>query len=70
MNPEHVPDPLSTPMLNLPTFDIPERDPLSWKMTWEEVTEETEEQRQFYMKHYDSPERRLRDKNPKPFRLH
>ena len=30
---------------------------------------QTEPQRRFYMKHFDSPEKRLRDKNPTPFRM-
>jgi hypothetical protein len=68
MNPEQ--DPLATTVLNLPIFGAPRRDLLSRKMTWEEVMDQTEPQRQFYMSHYDSPEKRLRSKNPLPFRLH
>lgn len=68
MNPEE--NPLPATALNLPVFDIPQLPHLSPGMTWEEVMDQTEPQRQFYMKHFDSPEKRLRDKNPKPFRLH
>jgi len=60
---------LSTTILNLPVFDSPTRKRRLPKMTWEEVTFQTELQRQFYLSHFDSPERRLRDKNPVPFRM-
>jgi hypothetical protein len=60
MNPEK--NPLATTELNLPVFDSPRRDPPPRKMTWEEVMDQTEPQR--------SPERRLRNKNPEPFRMH
>ena len=70
MHPEKDPDPLATTVLNLPVFDSPPRDHSAWKMTWEQVMAETEPMRQFYMTHYDSPEKRLRNKNPAPFRMH
>jgi hypothetical protein len=57
-------------VLNLPVFAGPQRDHFGWKMTWEQVTAETEPQRQYYMEHFDSPEKRLRNKNPAPFRMH
>ncbi len=57
-------------MLNLPVLDGMRRDHFAWKMTWEQVTAQTEPQRQYYMKHFDSPEKRLRNKNPEPFRMH
>ena len=68
MNPEK--DPLATTVLNLPVFDIPRRDHSPSQMTWEEVMDQTEPQRQYYMEHYDTPEKRLRTKNPEPFRMH
>lgn len=68
MNPEN--DPPATAALNLPVFEVPQQPHLLPGMTWNEVTDHTEPRRQFYMKHFDSPEKRLRDKNPKPFRLH
>jgi hypothetical protein len=68
MNPKK--DPLATTVLNLPVFDFPRQDSPPVKMTWEEVMAETEPQRQFYMKHFDSPEKRLHNKNPIPFRMH
>jgi len=68
MNPEKE-DPLPTTALRLPAFESPKRDHLPVKMTWEEVMDQTEPQREFYMKHFDSPEKRLRNKNPAPFRM-
>jgi len=58
----------ATTQLNLPAFDIPQR--REWpRMTWEQVMDETESRRQHFMKHFDSPERRLRNKNAEPFRM-
>jgi len=67
MNPEK--DLLATTVLNLPVFDSPRRDRGPGKMTWEAVMDQTEPQREFYVKHFDSPEKRLRNKNPAPFRM-
>jgi hypothetical protein len=36
---------------------------------WQTVIEETEPLRRYYLEHFDNPEKRLRDKNPKPFRM-
>lgn len=60
---------LNTTILNLPVFDIPQLNRWPAKISWETVMFETEPQREFYMKHFDSPERRLRNKNPAPFRM-
>ena len=68
MKPEE--DPLATTVLNLPVFDTPQREHWPRKMCWEAVMDETEPQRRFYMKHFDSPEKRLRSKNPEPFKMH
>lgn len=54
--------------LRLPVFDEQPR-PHTIKMSWEAVTRETEAQRRHYMKHFDSPEKRFRSKNPARFRL-
>jgi hypothetical protein len=62
-------DPLDTTILNLPVFEVPQVERWPAKISWETVTAETEAQRRFYMEHYDSPERRLRNKNPAPFRM-
>jgi hypothetical protein len=62
-------DPLTTAVLNLPVYDLPQNNSRPAKMTWEEVMDQTELQREFYMKHFDSPDKRLQNKNPAPFRL-
>lgn len=62
-------DSLATTHLNLQVFEIPQKPHPAGKMTWEDVMAETEPQRAFYMKHFDSPEKRLRNKNPAPFRM-
>ncbi len=67
MNPEN--DPLPPSGLRLPVFKTKPISHWPRKMSWEAVMRETEAFRQFYLKHYDSPERRLRNKNPKPFRM-
>ncbi len=58
-----------TTILNLQVFKVPQADPWPAKIPWEIVVFQTEPQRKFYMEHYDSPEKRLRNKNPAPFRL-
>jgi hypothetical protein len=53
----------------LPVFDVPQKEWRPEKVSWERVMEETEAVRRYYMEHHDSPEKRLREKNPKPFRM-
>ncbi len=36
---------------------------------WMEFMKEIEQEWLHYMRHHDSPEKRLRDKNPEPFRM-
>jgi len=60
---------LETTILNLPVFEVPQRDHWPAKIPWETVIFETGPQREFYMSHFDSPEKRLRNKNPAPFRM-
>jgi hypothetical protein len=62
-------DPLATTVLNLPLFESSQRDRRPGRMTWDEVMAQTGPQREFYMKHFDSPEKRLRNKNPAPLRM-
>jgi hypothetical protein len=63
-------DALPQPMLNLPVFEVPQRSHWPMWMSLEDIMDETEPMRQFYMERFDSPERRLRNKNPEPFRMH
>ena len=60
--------PLATD-LNFPVFTEPMREHPPSKMTWEETIRYFAPLRDYYMRHFDSPEQRLRDKNPIPFRL-
>jgi hypothetical protein len=70
MHPQKDPNPPAATVLNLPVFESRPLDHFPGKMTWEQVMDETEPMRQYYMKHFDSPEKRLRNKNPEPFRMH
>jgi hypothetical protein len=54
---------------DLPIFDVPQIEPRPGNLSWEAVMRETESVRRYYLEHYDTPERRLRDKNPEPFRI-
>jgi len=53
----------------LPVFDQPQRERRNPSLSWEEVIRETEPVRSYYLEHLDSLERRLREKNPVPFRI-
>ena len=55
--------------LDFPIFDEPLLDPWPRKMAWEDAVRSFAPTREYYMLHFDSPEKRLRDKNPEPFRL-
>jgi hypothetical protein len=55
--------------LDLPVFGTPQIDWHPGAVDWQTVIEETEPLRRYYLEHFDSPEKRLRDKNPKPFRM-
>jgi hypothetical protein len=55
--------------INLPVFDQPQKEWRPKAVSWEEVMRETEPFRRYYLEHFDSPEKRLKDKNPKPFRM-
>ena len=54
---------------DLPVFDKPQIERRPGNLSWEPVMRETESLRRYYLENYDTPERRLRDKNPKPFRM-
>jgi len=53
----------------LPVFEKPQIEWHPGTVVWETVIEETEVLRKYYIEHFDKPEIRLRDKNPKPFRM-
>jgi hypothetical protein len=53
----------------LPVFDKPQKEWRPKTVDWGKVIDETEPLRRYYLEHYDTPEKRLRDKNPQPFRM-
>ena len=53
---------------DLPVFEVPPMERPA-NLSWEAVMRETELVRRYYLDHYDTPEKRLRDKNPEPFRM-
>jgi hypothetical protein len=55
--------------LRLPVFDQPLIEPWPVKMSWEDAMRSFAALREHYMRHFDSPEKRARDKNPKRFSL-
>ena len=54
--------------INLPIFDVPQKEWRPKVVRLEDVIAETEPLRRYYLEHYDDPEKRLRSKNPEPFR--
>ena len=54
---------------DLPLFDVPQIEWQLGNLSWEAVMRETESVRRYYLENYDTPEKRLRDKNPEPFRM-
>jgi len=55
--------------LNLPEFDAPQVEHWPSKMSWSEAMRTFAAARARYMREFDSPQQRLRDKNPERFRL-
>jgi hypothetical protein len=55
--------------LRLPVFDQPLIEPWPMKMSWEHAIRTLAPLREHYMRHFDSPEKRLREKNPRRFSL-
>ncbi len=55
--------------LRLPVFDTPQIEPWPMKMSWEDAIRSFAATREHYMRHFDSPAKRFRDKNPVPFSL-
>jgi hypothetical protein len=52
-----------------PVFTEPMREHSPVKMSWAEAIRYFAPMRDYYMRHHDSPERRLANKNPERFRL-
>jgi hypothetical protein len=55
--------------LNLPEFQTAQVEHWPSKMSWSEAMRIFAPARARYMREFDSPEQRIRDKNPEPFRL-
>ena len=55
--------------LNLPQFDESQIEHWPSKMSWSDAMRTFAATRARYMREFDSPQQRLRDKNPEPFRL-
>ena len=54
---------------DLPDFDVPQKEHWPAAISWEQAMQEFDSMRRHYMEHFDSPEKRLRDKNPVTFRM-
>jgi hypothetical protein len=55
--------------LKLPVFNKPLKEPWPMKMSWEEAMHSFAATREHYLRHFESPEKRWREKNPMRFRL-
>jgi hypothetical protein len=55
--------------LNLPKFEAAQVEHWPSKMSWSEAMRIFAPARARYMREFDSPEQRIRNKNPEPFRL-
>lgn len=55
--------------LNLPDFEARQVEHWPSKMSWSDAIRAFAPARERYMREFDSPQQRLRDKNPEPFRL-
>jgi hypothetical protein len=55
--------------LDLPAFELPQAEHWPSKMTWSDAMRHLAPARERYMREFDSPEERLRSKNPERFIL-
>jgi hypothetical protein len=55
--------------LKLPEFEVPQVEHWPSAMSWSEAMQAFAAARERYMREFDSPQQRLLDKNPEPFRL-
>jgi hypothetical protein len=69
MEPEQSAQAPTSELPPFPEFTEPMQEHAPVKMTWAEAWEYFAPLRNYYMRHYDSPERRLADKNPERFRI-
>ena len=54
---------------DLPAFDVPQQEHWPAAISWDQAMQEFDDARRMALREFDSPEARLRDKNPEPFRL-
>ena len=54
---------------DLPVFAVPQKEHWPSAISWEQAMQEFDSMRRHYMANFDSPENRLSDKNPEPFRM-
>ena len=62
-------DPAFAIDLNLPEFEARQVEHWPSKMSWSQAMQAFAAERARYMREFDSPQQRLRDKNPEIFRL-
>lgn len=55
--------------LNLPVFEQPQLEHWPARMSWLQAVRHFSASRELYMRKFDSPEKRWREKNPAPFVL-
>ena len=53
--------------IELPVFASPQIERWPMKISWGEAMRLLEPSRVYYMRHFDSPEKRWSEKNPEPF---
>jgi hypothetical protein len=56
-------------MVELPVFDAPPAEHWPSRMSWSDAMRAFAPYRDYYMRRFDSPERRLQARNPEPFKL-
>ena len=55
--------------IELPVFDTAPAEHWPLQMSWSDAVRAFAPYRDYYMRRFDSPERRLRARNPEPFKL-
>jgi hypothetical protein len=54
---------------DLPVFEVPQKEHWPAAVSWDRAMEGFDSVRRHCLAEFNSPERRLRDKNPEPFQL-